>query len=172
MFFWNLESHLMNSPYETKRRIAFHEAGHAYMLWSEGLGISFLTLDPSRSEPGDTRGLTQPGANLQVGQPLLSEKFARSAIAGSAAEHFLTGSWDGQILEARAYDIGRAKSYLVLGGGDWRQDALDFKVQTILNNVLDEIARPRTWDVITALAFHLMGRGALMGEEASEVLGE
>lgn len=142
------------------------------MMWSEGLVIDSVTLKPSCSEPGDARGMTKAGKEPDGGQPALSRKYARCALAGSAAEHYLTGSWDEELLETRAYDIGRAKSYLVLGGGDWKPDALDYAIQTLANSVLDHIAQSATWHTITALAYTLMEKGEMTGKEVTAFLEE
>ncbi|UCG39244.1 MAG: hypothetical protein JSV00_03150 [bacterium] len=157
---------------DRRRRVAFHEAGHAFMMVRRGLGILSATIETSHAAPGDTRGLTLPSTVLEENQPELSDRFAACALAGSAAEHYLMGSWDEEILQARAHDTGRAKSYLVMSGREYRPEALDFIIQSMANTVLDEIAAHRAWHAVTVLAYALLEKGTLTGKEVMDVLGE
>jgi hypothetical protein len=93
-------------------------------------------------------------------------------MTGSAAEHFLTGSWDEEVLLARAHDTGRAKCCLVLAGGEWKPDVLEFTLQTLESDVLDEISQPKAWHAITALAYALMEKGEMTGREIVSLLGK
>jgi hypothetical protein len=154
------------------RRIAFHEAGHAWMMVREGLGVRFISSNSRESLPGDNRGVTVPELCMEERQRALSEKFAKAALAGSAAEQFLLGNWDEEGLLASAFDTGRARSYLTMSGDDWKTDALNFYVQALSNAVMDEIARPGAWHAITSLAYELLKAGSLEGDEVLEILTE
>ena len=154
------------------RRTAFHAAGHAWMLREEGVGVASLSLENPRPSSGDDRGLASAGTALPEGRPDLSLRHARAALAGSAAEHFLLGKWDEESLQARAYDAGKAKSCLVLSGQDWKPEALEFTVHFLTNRVLEVISHPRAWHGITALAYALLERRTMTGEEVERFLEE
>ena len=157
---------------EYKRRTAFHEAGHAWMMVREGLGVRSLSLNSCGSLQGDNRGETVPDQCIEEGQRELSEKFAKAALAGSVAEQFLLGNWDEESLQANAFDTGRARSYLTMSGDDWKTDALNYYVQALSNAVMDEISRPGAWHAITSLAYELLKAGSLDGEEVLEILSD
>ncbi len=157
---------------EQKRRVAFHEAGHAWMMLKEELGVISVSMEPGSLVQGDNRGETLPEVVMEEGRKELSEKFAKAALAGSAAEHFLLGNWDEASLQASAYDKGRAKSFLAMSGADWKPEALDHYVHALSNSVLEEISRPGAWHTITALAYELSGAGTLTGDEVLEILSE
>ena len=59
-------------------RIAFHEAGHAWMMHKEGLGVKSMSLKPQGVIQGDNRGETLPEQQLVEGRRDLSEKHAKS----------------------------------------------------------------------------------------------
>jgi len=160
----------MNFTDEKKRRIAFHEAGHAWMMVKEGLGVVSVSMESSSPVQGDNRGETVPELAVEEKRTALSEKFAKAALAGSAAEHFLLGNWDEESLQASAFDTGRAKSFMVLSGADWEPEALDHYVHALSNSVMEEISRPRVWHTITTLAYELKGAGTLSGEEVMQIV--
>ena len=157
---------------DQKRRIAFHEAGHAWMMVREGLGVRSISISPRESIPGDNRGETVPDQQMEESRRDLSEKFARAALAGSAAELYLMGRWDEESLQAGAFDAGKARSYLAMSGDDWRPDSLDYYVQTISSLIMDEISQPRIWNNITSLAYKLLEANILTGEEVSIILSD
>jgi hypothetical protein len=157
---------------EKIRRTAFHEAGHAWMMVKEELGAISVSMEPLSAIQGDNRGETLPKVAMVEGRKELSEKYAKAALAGSAAEHFLLGNWDEASLQASAYDKGRAKGFLAMSGADWKPEALDHYVHALSNSVLEEISRPRAWHTITALAYELSGAGTLTGDEVLEILWE
>ena len=140
------------------------------MFMTEGLGVLSMTLCAARNGHDCFRGSTRPRTEADAGSPLLLGKFARCALAGASAERHLTGSWDERALEARSRDIGRAKTYLVLGGGRWKTDALDFMIRTISDSVLEEIVQPLAWRNITTLACRLLVRKRMKGKEVTELL--
>lgn len=153
-------------------RIAFHEAGHAWMMVKEGLGVKSMSLKPGGLIQGDNRGETLPEQQLEEGRKDLSEKHAKAALAGTAAEYFLLGNWDNESLQASAFDRGRARSCLVMSGDDWNQDSLEYYLQTMSCSIMEEISQPRIWHTITALAYELLEAGTLTGEDVSRVLME
>jgi len=155
---------------ENKRRVAFHEAGHAWMMWKEGLEVARVSMEPLTSVRRDNRGETVSVQVMEENRKELSVKFAKAALAGSEAEHFLLGKWDEESLQARAFDMGRARSFMVMSGDDWKPEALDHFVQTMSNMVTEEISRPRVWDAITALAYELLVSGTLTGGRIREIL--
>ena len=157
---------------EVRRRIAFHEAGHVWMMMYEKLGVLSSTLDTERSVAGDTRGLTVPEATMEENMPELARKFARAAIAGSLAEHFLIGQWDQEILQAREFDNQIAKNFLAMSGQEWSPEVMDFTVHSLSNAVLNEISQLKVWHAITLIAYALMEKGMLTGKEIMAVLGE
>lgn len=146
-------------------RIAYHEAGHAWMMIEQGLGVVTVSMEPLSAVHGDNRGETVPGSAMEEGKRKLSEKFARAALAGSAVEHFFLGRWDEESLQSSAYDTGRAKSFMIMSGDDWKTQALDHYIQALSGKVLEEISRPRAWHAITGLAYELMQKGTMSGEE-------
>ena len=157
---------------EKLRRIAFHEAGHAWVMLKEGLGVKSLSTRAPSPHGGDNRGETIPDLAMQEGRKDLAEKFARAALAGSAAEHYLMGKWDDESLQANAYDIGRAKGFITMSGEDWKPEALEYYIRVLSNSLLDEISRPRVWNTITGLAYELMKAGTLSGKEVEAILEE
>lgn len=156
---------------EVRRRIAFHEAGHAWMMLREGLGVRSVTVAAGSAAPGDTRGLTVPDTPLEEGNPELSRRSARAALAGSLAEHYLLGQWDEETLQARAYDTGKAKSALTISGDEWMPDAMDYTIHSMSNAVLNELSRLKAWDEITVIAYALMENEILTGDDISILLG-
>ena len=163
---------MLDKSNDRLRRIAFHEAGHAWMMVREGLGVISTSIKPLGSIQGDNRGETIPEEQMKEGRKDLSEKFARAALAGSAAELYLLGKWDEESLQAGAYDTGKARSYLVMSGDDWRSDSLDYYVQTMSSFILDEISQPRTWNTITSLAYKLLESNILTGEQVISILSD
>ena len=157
---------------EHLRRIAFHEAGHVWMMMHEKLGVLSSTLDTERSVAGDTRWLTVPEATMEENVPELARKFARAAIAGSLAEHFLIGQWDEEILQAREFDHQIAKSFLAMSGQEWSPEVMDFTVHSLSNAVLNEVSQLKVWHAITLIAYALMEKGMLTGEDIAELLEE
>jgi hypothetical protein len=153
-------------------RIAFHEAGHAWMMWKEGLGVRSVSMEPRTPIQGDNRGETLPDLAMEEGRKELSEKFARAALAGSTAEHYLLGRWDEESLLASAYDTGRAKSFMSMSGDDWGFKALEHHVQALSNTVMEKITRPREWHTITRLAYELLAIGTLIEEKVLVILSE
>jgi len=153
-------------------RIAFHEAGHAWMMWKDGLGVRSVSMEPHTPIQGDNRGETLPDLAMEEGRKELSVKFARTALAGSAAEHYLLGRWDEESLLASAYDTGRAKGFMLMSGDDWGSEALDHYVQAMSNTVMEKITRPREWHTITGLAYELLAAGILTGEKVLVILSE
>jgi hypothetical protein len=162
----------MDMTDEKLRRIAFHEAGHAWMMVFEGLGVISMSLEIRGPVHGDNRGETVAEMQMAEGRRDLSDKFARAALAGSAAEHFLMGDWDEESLLADSYDTGRAKGFMAMTGDDWKSEALDHYIQALANSVLEEISTPRTWHTITRLAYILMERETLTGEEVAAFFEE
>ena len=160
---------------EERRRIAFHEAGHAWMMLREKLGILSVTVDSSGSAPGDTpgdtRGLTVSRTGMEENNPELSRKFARVALAGSLAEHFLMGQWDDEVLQVRDYDGESARSALAMSGEEWSSEEMDLTIHSLSNAVLNEISRLKAWDEITIIAYALMEKETLTGPELVDLLG-
>jgi len=154
------------------RRIAFHEAGHAWMMWKEGLGVRSVSIKPHGSIQGDNRGETVPDRAMEEGHNELSRKFARAALAGSAAEHFLLGKWDGESLQANAFDMAKAKEFLTQSGEDRDPGSLDQDIHALSNRVMGEISRPREWHAVTALAYALLASVTLTGEQVLEILSD
>ena len=157
---------------EKKRRIAFHEAGHAWMMLKEGLGVVSVSMEPSSLIRGDNRGNTVPEMAMEKERKELSGKFAKASLAGSAAEHYLQGKWDEEGLQASAYDTGRAKGFIAMSGDDWKPEALDHYVLALANSVLEEISQPKVWHAITSLAYELLESGTLTGDEVLEIVSE
>jgi hypothetical protein len=157
---------------EKKRRIAFHEAGHAWMTWKEGLGVKSVSMEPHRSIQGDNRGETIPDLAIEQGRHELSQKFAKAALAGSAAEHFLLGKWDEDSLQASTYDTRKARGFLAMSGDNRDSESLDHDIQALSNSVMVAISRPREWHNITDLAYALLASGTLTGEQVMEILSE
>ena len=157
---------------EKKRRIAFHEAGHAWMLEREGLVVRSVSINPPVSIQGDNRGETVPEKTMEEGRKEISDKFVRAALAGSAAEHYLLGSWDKDGLLASAYDTGRARSYLAMTGNDWKPEAMTHYVQALSISVMEEISQPKAWHAITSLAYELLESGTLTGEKVARILAD
>ena len=157
---------------EKKRRIAFHEAGHAWMMVKEGLGVISVSMEPLSPIQSDNRGETLPELAMEDGRKELSERFAKAALAGSAAEHYLLGHWDEESLQASAYDTGKAKGFIARAGDDWKPEVLDHYVQTLSNAAMEEISRPRVWHTITVLAYELLASGTLTGEQVMEIVSE
>ena len=157
---------------EKLQRTAFHESGHAWMMVRENLGVRSASIRRTPGVRGDNRGLTVPRAVPEEGQQALSVKFARAALAGSAAENYLLGRWDEEGLQARSFDVGRAKGFMTASGNDWSPEALDHYVQSLSNTVLEEISRPRTWHLITMLACELLTMETLDGEQVTGILLE
>ena len=157
---------------EVRRRVAFHEAGHVWMFIHEGLGVRSVTVAPGSSASGDTRGMTVPQTELEEGRQEVSMSFARGALAGSLAEHYLMGQWDDEILQARAYDNGKAKSALTMSGEEWSNDSMDHTIHTMSNAVLNDISRLKAWDEITIIAYALMENEILTGDDISILLGD
>jgi len=157
---------------ERKRRIAFHEAGHAWAMFFEGLGVKSMSLEIRAPVRGDNRGETVAEVHMSEGRRDLSDKFARAALAGSAAEHFLMGDWDEESLLAGSYDTGRAKSFMSMTGDDWKSEALDHYIQALSSEVLDEISTPRVWHAITRLAYMLTEKGTMTGAEIAAFFEE
>jgi hypothetical protein len=157
---------------EKKRRIAFHEAGHAWMMWKEGLGVKSLSMEPHRPLHGDNRGETVPDLAIEEGHNELSQKFAKAALAGSAAEHFLLGKWDEESLQASSYDTKKARDIMVMSGDNRESGSLDQDIHALLNSVMGEISRPREWDTVTCLAYALLASGSLTGEQVMEILAD
>jgi hypothetical protein len=157
---------------EQLRRIAFHEAGHAWMMFKERLGIRSVTVDATSAAPGDTRGLAVSETVLEENNPELSRKFARTALSGSLAEHFLMGQWDVETLQARDYDGESARSALAMSGEEWSSEEMDLTVHSLSSTVLNEISRLAAWDEITIIAYALMENTQLSGPELMELLGE
>jgi hypothetical protein len=157
---------------EKKRRIAFHEAGHAWMMVREGLGVRSVSLKPPSPLQADNRGHTVPEQAMEEGRPDICEKFARAALAGSMAEHYMLGNWDDESLVASAYDTGRARSCLSMAGDDIRPDALSHYIHSLQNAVLDEISQAKVWHMITALAYELLASECLTGQQVRELLSD
>ena len=157
---------------EKKRRIAFHEAGHAWMMWKEGLGVKSVSMELRRPIHGDNRGETVPDIAMEEGRDELSRKFAKAALAGSAAEHFLLGKWDEESLQASSYDTKKAREFIVMSGDEGGSDSLDHDIHALLNSVTREISRPREWDTVTCLAYALLASGSLTGEQVLEILAD
>ena len=155
---------------EVRRRIAFHEAGHIWMMLHEGLGVLTSTVDRSHTAPGDTRGLTVAKTVMDENSPELSQRFARAALAGSLAEHYLMGQWDEEILQARDFDNEKAKSALAMSGEERPPEALDFTIHSLSNTVLNEISRLKAWHDITLIAYALMEKEMLTGDDIAILL--
>lgn len=162
----------MDPSDEKKRRIAFHEAGHAWMMWKEGLGVRSVSMKPFSPIQGDNRGETVPDLAMEEDRKELSEKFAKTALAGSAAEHYLAGNWDEESLQASAYDTRSAKGFMTTSGDVWKPQALDHYVQALSNSVMEEISRPKVWHAITGLAYELLASGTLTEEQVLEIVSE
>ena len=157
---------------EKKRRVAFHEAGHVWMMMHEGIGVLSSTVDTECSADGDTRGLTVPEATMEENMPELARGFARAALAGTFAEHFLMGQWDEEILQARGFDNGMAKSFLAMSGQEWPPEVMDFTIHSLSNAVLNEISQLKAWHASTLIAYALMEKGMLTEEEITALLEE
>ena len=162
----------MNFTEEKMRRIAFHEAGHAWMMVVEGIGVKSVSLKNPESLQYDNRGDAVPENAIINGRRDICEKFAKAALAGSMAEHYMLGNWDEESLVAKAFDTGRARSCLSMSGDDWKADALDHYIHSLGNLVLDEISQPKAWHAITALAYELLASEMLTGQQVGEVLLE
>ncbi len=160
----------MDFSNEKKRRIAFHEAGHAWMMWKEGLGVKSVSMEPHRPIHGDNRGETVSVLAMEESRDELSRKFAKAALAGSAAEHFLLGKWDEESLQASSYDTKKAREFIVMSGSNRESGSLDQDIQALLNSVMGEISRPREWDTVTCLAYALLESGSLTEEQVLEIL--
>jgi len=156
----------------TPLRVAFHEAGHAWMMVKEGLGVISVSMEPLSPIKGDNRGETLPELAMEDDRKEFSERFAKAALAGSAAEHYLLGHWDEESLQANAYDTGKAKGFMAMSGDDWKPEVLDHYVQTLSNSVMEEISRPRVWHTITGLAYELLASGTLTGEQVLEIVSD
>ena len=169
---WNLKLSTMDFADDKLRRIAFHEAGHAWMMVREGLGLRSVSINPGAFGTGDNRGETLPERSMEEGRRDLAEKFARASLAGSAAEHFLMGGWDEEGLQARAYDTGRAMSYIAMSGDDLRPEALEYYIQVLSNTVMEEMSHPKTWDAVTGLAYALLERESMVGDEVAGIIPE
>ena len=154
------------------RRIAFHEAGHAWMMWKEGLGVKSVSMEPHRFIQGDNRGETVPNLAIEEGHNELSQKFAKAALAGSAAEHFLQSKWDEDSLQASTYDTRKARGFLAMSKDNRDSESLDHDIQALSNSVMGEISRPREWDTVTCLAYALLASGSLTGEQVMEILAD
>ena len=154
------------------RRIAFHEAGHCWMMVTEGLGVKSVSLRPDMPGTGDNRGETLPEKSMEEGNRGLAEKFARAALAGSAAEQYLMGAWDEGGLQASAYDTGRARSYMAMSGSEWKPEALEYYVQVLSNSTMDQITEPGAWHAITSLAYKLLEVEVMSGEEVNRILSD
>lgn len=157
---------------EQKRRVAFHEAGHAWMMVREGLEVKSVSLKASGPLQGDNRGETVPEHVMEEGNRDTCEKFAKAALAGSLAEHYMLGKWDEESLVASAYDTGRARGCLSMSGEDWKPDALDHYIQSLGNMVMEEISQARVWHAITALAYEILASGTLTGIQVQEILSD
>jgi hypothetical protein len=157
---------------EKRRRVAFHEAGHAWMMWKEGLGVKSVSMEPHRSIQGDNRGETVPDLAIEEGHNELSQKFAKAALAGSAAEHFLQGKWDEDSLQASTYDTRKARGFLAMSKDNRDSESLDHDIQALSNSVMGEISRPREWHNVTDLAYALLASGTLTGEQVLEILAD
>ena len=155
---------------EQLRRIAFHEAGHAWMMLRDRLGVRSATVDSSSCAPGDTRGMTISETVIEENNPELSKKFARVALAGSLAEHFLMGQWDEEILQARDYDGECARNALAMSGEEWSSEDMDYTIHSLSNTVMNEVSRLAAWDEITIIAYALMENETLTGAEVMELL--
>ena len=162
----------MDFTEDKKRRIAFHEAGHAWMMWKEGLGVKSVSMEPHRPIHGDNRGETVPDLAMEEGRKELSQKFAKAALAGSAAEHFLLGKWDEESLQASSYDTKKARDFMVMSGDNRESRSLDQDIHALLNSVIGEISRPREWHIVTGLAYALLASGSLTGEQVLEILAD
>ena len=46
---------MLDNSDDKLRRTAFHEAGHAWMMWKEGLGVRSVSIEPHAPAPGDVR---------------------------------------------------------------------------------------------------------------------
>jgi hypothetical protein len=157
---------------EVKRRVAFHEAGHLWMMMHEKLGVLSSTIDTGRSATGDTRGLTVAETPMEENMPELARRFARAALSGSLAEHFLIGQWDEEVLQARGFDNGMAASFLSMSGQEWSPEIMESTIHSLSNTVLNEISQLRAWHTITLIAYAFMEKGSLTGEDVAELLEE
>jgi hypothetical protein len=164
---WDLIYNLMDFSDDTLLRTAFHEAGHAWMMWKEGLGVNSISMEPLSPIQADNRGETIQELAMEEDRKELSEKFAKAALAGSAAEHFLLGNWDEESLQASAYDKGRARGFMAMSGTDWKPEDLEHYVHSLSNSVMEEISRPKVWHTITCLAYELMEKGTMTREEVT-----
>jgi len=157
---------------EVSRRVAFHEAGHAWMMVIEGLSVRSVTVDTGSSAQGDTRGLTISETPMDENNFELARRFARVALTGSLAEHYLMGQWDDEILQARAYDDEKARSALAMSGEELLPEEMDYTIHSISNEVLEQISQLKAWDKITIIAYALMENEILTGDDIFILLGD
>ncbi len=93
-------------PEETRRRTAFHEAGHALMVTLLGRGeeIAYLTILPSRETAGHLKLLPTTGVRQGTREDYLND--VRVLLAGRAAEELVLGKPN--ISAGAANDLERA----------------------------------------------------------------
>ncbi|UCF31643.1 MAG: hypothetical protein JSV26_04315 [bacterium] len=157
---------------DNRTRIAFHEAGHAFMLRHLGLAVDWVSLTSPEENSGGRPGRTQPKNELPWRRPDLSEKYALFSLAGPAAEYHLVNQWDNEGLREAHRDETMARRFIQVGGRDMPDHKMDSYIKSLKDTAMDMVSRPANWNRITVLAYALMEVDRMSGTEVNEILDE
>jgi hypothetical protein len=156
-------------PQRDDELIAYHEAGHAVAMWTLGLGIELVTIEPAR-------GLS--------GYAIAASEYDEAADGDVYARRFMV---EQSGIQLHAGDVASRLLRPDVGPG---QAAMDHRrVHAYMSRVEDDgglqitwchylwqraytlLSWPPTWYVIVGLARQLLEHRTLMGKEAERYLG-
>ncbi|HEX5158879.1 MAG TPA: hypothetical protein VFW17_16845 [Ktedonobacterales bacterium] len=157
------------------RRVAYHEAGHAFALWTGQLGFQRISIVPDSDSDGASAGhcLGNPdptwfdpdAAQRSVAVEGRLTRYALAALAGAAAERHYCG---GEAQVDNEVDRRVAIEYAdCLNGGPEETDAY---LAWLLLRAEGVVASPRATAAIPALAAALLDRRTLSYRRAVAVM--
>jgi ATP-dependent Zn protease len=160
----------MTKPKQTRRRTAYHEAGHAFIAWRQHVRIKRVTIKPHGEMLGSVTKIFsgKEGRDLEARDITLNvrdkiEKHIRVSLAGWEAER----RFDRTASESWSIcDYGDALDYMMRLAGSQREIDLYF---ALLRYQTKEMLRSG-WPQVKALAAALLERETLRGNEIVAVI--
>jgi hypothetical protein len=163
---------------------AFHEAGHAVVLYLEDGRCRFEKVSIRREDGSlgrihllpDPPGF-EPDVDLDASGQLLLEQKAMCAVAGYWAERRWTSrrpgrrrDWLAHIREGAAPDLSEADDLAHRANGIDKVRVERAWLKWIDERVKAQLDDPRTWQLVSLVALELLERKILSGEEFSDVV--
>lgn len=160
-----------------RRRVAFHEAGHAVIWWLDGEAIDGITIKPTgeylgafhwrRPDDDEEETIREYGpGELGPGKFIkgaLAKKRARTSVAGEIADHILMNTKHIRLRGSDARILTNSMCFRDDDTGKARERLMALEVRDDLRG---------KWKVVEALAEALLEKETLDGDEATRVIKE